>query len=206
MPHDHHDHSPIEIDEGMPEEAQVLSEALRELLIEKGLFTADDVTKQVAAMSKRTPGNGAAIVARAWTDPDYKSRLLSNGPSAAKEMGFDIGAAQLLVVENTPDVHNVIVCTLCSCYPVLLLGPSPEWYKSKNYRKRTVNEPRAVLKEFGTELPDSMEVRVHDSTADMRYMVLPERPQGTEDWTEEKLAELVNVDALIGVSTANSPV
>ena len=156
-------------------------------------------------MSKRKPGNGAAMVARAWLDSDYKDRLLRHGPSAAREMGFDIGAAQLLVVENTPKVHNVIVCTLCSCYPVMLLGPSPEWYKSKNYRKRTVNEPREVLKEFGTEIPSTKEVRVHDSTADMRYMVLPERPEGTEDWNAEQLAALVNVDSLIGVTTADSP-
>jgi nitrile hydratase subunit alpha len=204
MPHDHHDHSPIEIDEGRPEEAQVHAEALRELLIEKGLFTAEDMNNQVLAMSKRTPGNGAAIVARAWKDLDYKARLLSDGPAAAREMGFDIGPAQLLVVENTPDVHNVIVCTLCSCYPVLLLGPSPEWYKSKNYRKRTVSEPREILKEFGTELPHK-QVRVHDSTADMRYMVLPERPKDTEGWSEDKLAGLINVDSLIGVTEAKAP-
>jgi nitrile hydratase len=178
--------------------------ALRELLIEKGIFTAEDVRGAVEAMDSRTPENGARLVARAWLDPAFKERLLADGSAAAREMGFEVGALKLMVIENTPAVHNLIVCTLCSCYPRMLIGLPPAWYKSPAYRKRAVREPRAVLREFGTSIPESVEVRVHDSTADLRYMVLPLRPEGTEGWTEEQLMTLATRDSLIGVSVARS--
>ena len=179
--------------------------ALRELLIEKGLFTAEEEREAIAAMEARSPATGARIVARAWVDPAYRARLLADGRSAAEELGAEVTAAQLVVIENTPKVHNMVVCTLCSCYPRSVLGLPPAWYKSKDYRSRTVREPRAVLAEFGTVLAPEVEVRVHDSTADMRYLVLPLRPAGTEGMSEAELAELVNRDAMIGVAPALSP-
>ena len=147
-----------------------------------------------------TPALGAKIVARAWVDPAYKMRLLANGTEAIKEFGLDMGALHLVVVENTDKVHNMIVCTLCSCYPRAVLGLPPSWYKSREYRSRAVYEPRKVLAEFGTHLSGDTEVRVHDSTADMRYLVLPQRPKGTEHMTEDELAALVTRDSMIGVS------
>jgi nitrile hydratase len=174
--------------------------ALRELLISKDIFTADDVRRAVEAMDSRVPENGARLVARAWCDPAYKARLLADGSAAAREMGFDVGTLRLMVIENTPAVHNLVVCTLCSCYPRMLIGLPPAWYKSAAYRSRAVREPRAVLREFGTNIPDHVEVRVHDSTADMRYMILPLRPAGTEGWTEDRLVPLVTRDSLIGVA------
>jgi nitrile hydratase subunit alpha len=144
-------------------------------------------------------------VARAWVDPDYKQRMLTDGNAAAEEVGLDHGAYKLVVVENTPAAHNVIVCTLCSCYPRWLLGLPPDWYKSRSYRSRVVREPRAVLREFGLELPDSVTVRVHDSNADMRYLVLPLRPAGTQGWSEDRLATLATRDSMIGVALAAAP-
>jgi nitrile hydratase len=177
--------------------------AVRELLIEKQVFTADDVRRQVEDMDDRNAGRGAQMVARAWLDPAYKQRMLADGSRAAQEIGLDIGPLKLVVVENTPTVHNVIVCTLCSCYPRMLLGLPPDWYKSRNYRSRVVREPRAVLAEFGTEIPDDTQVRVHDSTADMRYLVAPMRPEGTENWSEAELARLVTRDSMIGIALAD---
>jgi nitrile hydratase len=174
--------------------------AVEELLILKGIVTAADVQRQVDAMDGRNYKRGAKMVARAWLDPAYKARVLANGSAAATELGLEVGPLRLIVVENTAKVHNVIVCTLCSCYPRMLLGIPPEWYKSRAYRSRTVREPRAVLVEFGTRLPDDVDIRVHDSTADMRYMVLPLRPRGTDGWNEERLAALVTRDSLIGVA------
>jgi nitrile hydratase subunit alpha len=174
--------------------------AVEELLILKGVVTADDVARQVAAMDARSYHRGAVMVARAWVDPAYKARMLANGSAAAEELGLEVGPLRLIVVENTPAIHNVIVCTLCSCYPRMLLGIPPEWYKSRAYRSRVVREPRAVLAEFGTPLSAAIEIRVHDSTADMRYMVLPMRPRGTDGWSEEQLATLVTRDSLIGVT------
>ncbi len=174
--------------------------AVRELLVEKGILTADQIRRQVEDMDSRTPLRGAKVVARAWTDPAYKARLLSEGNDAVEEVGLERGPYKLVVVENTPQVHNVIVCTLCSCYPRWLLGLPPDWYKSRNYRSRMVREPRRVLHEFGLELPDDVVVRVHDSTADMRYLVLPLRPAGTDGWSEERLAALVTRDTMIGVA------
>jgi nitrile hydratase len=174
--------------------------AVEELLILKGIVTPEDVQRQVDAMDQRNYKRGARMVARAWVDPAYRVRMLANGSAAAEELGLEVGPLRLIVVENTPAVHNIIVCTLCSCYPRMLLGIPPEWYKSRAYRSRAVREPRAVLAEFGTRLPEDVDVRVHDSTADMRYMVLPLRPRGTEGWDEERLARLVTRDSLIGVA------
>lgn len=172
--------------------------ALRELLLEAGVYTADEERDVIATMSGASPENGARIAARAWTDEAYRQRLLADGGAAIQELGYDLSPTEFTVMENTPAVHNVIVCTLCSCYPRALLGMSPAWYKSKEYRSRLVREPRAVLAEFGVELAEAVEVRVHDSTAELRYMVLPERPPGTEDWDEKRLAALVTRDSLIG--------
>lgn len=176
-----------------------LQAAVEELLVLKGVFTPEDVAREVAAMEARSYERGAKVVARAWVDPRYKARLLANASAAAEELGLEVGPLKLIVVENTPRVHNVIVCTLCSCYPRMLLGIPPEWYKSREYRSRVVREPRTVLEEFGTSIPDDVEIRVHDSTADMRYMVLPLRPPGTEGLAEDELASLVTRDSLIGV-------
>ena len=173
--------------------------AVEELLILKGVVTAADVDREVEAMASRSPARGARMVAHAWVDPDYKARALADGSAAAEELGLEVGPLRLIVVENTPEVHNVIVCTLCSCYPRTLLGIPPEWYKSRAYRSRVVRDPRTVLAEFGTRLPDGVRIRVHDSTADMRYLVLPMRPAGTEGWSEERLAGLVTRDSLVGV-------
>ncbi len=178
---------------------------MRELLIEKGILTADRIRRQVEDMDARTPARGAAVVARAWSDDGFRQRLLADGNAAIEELGLDRGPYKLVVLENTPSEHNVVVCTLCSCYPRWLLGLPPDWYKSRAYRSRVVSEPRAVLREFGLALPDHVTVRVHDSTADMRYLVVPRRPAGTEGWSEDRLAGLVTRDAMIGVAEARSP-
>jgi nitrile hydratase len=204
--HDHahpHPHQPDQDD--FATYHQRLEAAVRELLIAKGVFGADDLRRTVEVIDSQSPALGAKVVARAWVDPEYKARLLANGPAAVRELGIDMGSTQLVVVENTPPVHNLIVCTLCSCYPRPVLGLPPDWYKSKNYRSRAVREPRAVLKEFGTSIPDDVTVRVHDSTADMRYLVLPMRPAGTEGLDEAALAELVTRDSMIGVALPRQP-
>ena len=179
---------------------QLMEVSLRELLVEKGIVTEAQVAEEVEAMRKRGYERGSRVVARAWVDAEYKKRLLANGTKACEELGLEVPALKLLVVENTPAVHNAVVCTLCSCYPRMLLGIPPEWYKSRSYRSRMVREPRAVLAEFGLDIPDTVTIRVHDSTADMRYLVLPMRPAGTEGWSEERLASLVNRDSMIGVA------
>jgi nitrile hydratase len=179
---------------------QLMETSLRELLVEKGLVTDEQVNAEVAAMRARQPERGAKVVARAWMDPEYRKRLLANGTAACEELGVQIPALHLVVVANTPQVHNAIVCTLCSCYPRVLLGIPPDWYKSRNYRSRMVREPRLVLREFGLNIGESVQIRVHDSTADMRYMVLPMRPTGTEGWDEARLAGIVTRDSMIGVA------
>ncbi len=184
---------------------EVMAEALRELLIEKGVVTADEIRENLEFMDSRGVHLGARVVAKAWADPEYKKRLMENGTAAVGELNIPMGDVELVVVENTADVHNIIVCTLCSCYPRTILGLPPDWYKSRNYRSRVVNEPRAVLREFGTEIADSVAVRVHDSNADMRYLVLPARPEGTDGWSEERLAELVTRDCMVGVSLPKLP-
>lgn len=198
----HHDHShdPIEAPDTSNSDTALLADALRLVLIEKGVFSAQDVQDQLTLMEGRSDRNGAAMIARAWVDADYKAALLANGKEAAKTLGHDTKGTPLVVLENTEDVHNVVVCTLCSCYPVTLLGPSPEWYKSKAYRGRVVRDPRSVLREFGTDIGNGREVRVHDSTADMRYMILPKRPPETDHLSEAELAALVTRNGLIGVT------
>jgi nitrile hydratase len=175
--------------------------AIEKLLVERGVLTEQEIQDRISYMESRSPENGARLVARAWVDPEFKARLLSDTKAAAMELGIDASApVEFVVVENTPHVHNLIVCTLCSCYPRAILGRPPDWYKSFNFRSRAAKEPRAIMCEFGFEPPDGVEVVVHDSTADMRYMVLPMRPSGTEGMSEEELAELVTRDSLIGVS------
>ena len=183
----------------------LMADAIRDLLIEKGVIQAGDVREQLEFMDSRSKEIGAQIIARAWADSDFKERLLADGTEAIKEFEIPMLDAELIVVENTAEVHNIVVCTLCSCYPRTILGMPPDWYKSKTYRSRAVNEPRAVLKEFGTELADDVTVRVHDSNADMRYLVLSIRPEGTDGWSEAELAKLVSRDSMIGVSPARQP-
>jgi nitrile hydratase len=179
---------------------EALEEAFREMLVARGVLTEREVVDRVETMYARTAALGASVVARAWFDPEFKERLLADGSSAVRELGIEIGPLKLVVVANEPNVHNVVVCTLCSCYPRMLLGMPPDWYKSVTYRARVVREPRAVLAEFGLELPAETAVRVHDSTADMRYMVLPVRPGGAADLDEAACAALVSRDAMIGVA------
>ena len=200
--HDHsHDHQAV------PSDPTLRVKALESLLVEKGLVDRAALDALIDTYEHQVgPRNGARVVARAWTDSAYKERLLANGTAAIAELGYSgEQGADIRVVENTPKIHNVIVCTLCSCYPWPLLGLPPVWYKSAPYRSRTVIDPRGVLREFGTELPDEVEVRVWDSTAEERYLVLPERPEGTEKLTEEALAALVTRDAMIGVAKVPRP-
>jgi nitrile hydratase len=188
--------------------AAMRTKALESLLVEKGLISTDVIDAVVRAYEQDIgPLNGAKVVARAWVDADYKQRLLEDGTAAVADLGF--GGRQgvdMVVLENTPTVHNVVVCTLCSCYPWPVLGLPPSWYKSYAYRSRVVREPRAVLREFGLELPETVEIRVWDSNSDVRYMVLPERPAGTEHLGEAELAALVSRDAMIGVAKVQAPV
>jgi nitrile hydratase alpha subunit len=203
--HAHAAHAPIE-DGGELTYYEKLTWAIQSLLVEKSILTADEVRKQIEDMDSRTPALGAKVVARAWGDPAFKARLLANAKAAVAELGIDSGSSAVLVaVENTETVHNVVVCTLCSCYPRTLLGLPPDWYKSLNYRSRVVVDPRGVLREFGLELNPHVEVRVYDSTADMRYLVIPRRPSGTEQMSEEELASLVTRDSMIGVAEARTP-
>ncbi len=208
MPHDHLSPSghPYQPDDDTPLGYwQTMEIAVRELLVEKGVTTPAEIAAQIDAMEARSPADGAQIVVRAWTDAGFRDRLLADASEASREMGFDIGALRLIAVENTHDVHNVVVCTLCSCYPRNLLGIPPAWYKSRAYRSRTVREPRRVLAEFGLDLPVTVRVRVHDSTADMRYIVIPARPPGTGNLDRAALAQLVTRDSMIGVGLALSP-
>ena len=199
--HDHdHPHAPPQPDDKVHSYHQILSIALKELLIEKGVVTAAQVRQFIEKRDSITPANGAKVVARAWVDPAYRARLFQDGNAAAAELGFPITGTKLVAVENTADTHNVVVCTLCSCYPRDLLGLPPAWYKSRAYRARVVREPRAVLREFGTELSDDVALRVHDSTADIRFLVVPQRPAGTESLDEDALAALVTRDSMIGVA------
>ena len=198
--HDH-DHPHAEISEiGQPCYFDMLETALEELLIERRLIAPGEIRGQIDVLDSRTPALGAKIIARAWTDPAFRARLLADGRGACEEFGItfydDTG---LVVLENTATVHNLVVCTLCSCYPRPVLGLPPEWYKLKSYRARAVVAPRALLAEFGTVIPDDVEIRVADSTSALRFLVLPIRPTGTDDYTEEELAALVTRDAMIGV-------
>ena len=196
-----HDHPHAPITNGDEPAAASRARALEALLVEKGVIRREDVRRGIDWLVSRNPADGARVVARAWVDPEFKSRLLEDARAAALELGLDPGPSPVVVaVENTDTVHHVVVCTLCSCYPRGLLGPPPDWYKSLAYRSRTVADPRGVLKEFGVELDDDVEVRVLDSTADMRYLVIPRRPEGTQGLGEEELAALVTRDSMIGVA------
>lgn len=202
--HDHnhdHGHPHAEISQtGHPGFFEIMETAVRELLVERRLIGANEIRRQIEVLDSRTPALGAKVVARAWVDPEFRSRVLADGRAACEELGISFYDDTLLIVlENTDEVHNLIVCTLCSCYPRPVLGLPPDWYKLKPYRARAVSEPRAVLAEFGTIIPDDVEVRVSDSTSTVRYLVLPKRPEGTADYTEEQLAALVTRDAMIGV-------
>lgn len=207
--HDHeHDHAHTGVqtdDTSPPGRYELMTLAMKELLIEKGHITADQVRRGLETIDSWTPSRGAAVVARAWTDPAFKAQLLADGNAAVKQFAVDMGDAKLTVVESSDKVHNVIVCTLCSCYPRALLGLPPDWYRSKRYRARIVSEPRKVLAEFGTIVPDDVALRVHDSLADLRYLVLPRRPDGTAGWSEEKLASLVTRDHMVGVAVPSVP-
>ena len=197
-----HDHTPITSPAVAPGYYEVMETAMRELLVDKGIIKPSEIRRQIEVIDSRTPQLGAKVVARAWVDPDFRARLLANGREACEELGITFyDDTTLIVLENTATVHNLIVCTLCSCYPRPVLGLPPDWYKQKPYRARAVKEPRAVLAEFGTIIPGDVEIRVSDSTAIVRYLVLPRRPAGTEGRSEEELASLVTRDAMIGVAT-----
>jgi nitrile hydratase len=198
-PHDHDRTFQPDIEDTPPERYELMTYAIRELLIEGGHLTQEEIARAQEKIDAWDPGRGAEVVARAWTDADFKKRLLEDGNAALAELGIDAGDAKMTVVENTDSVQNAIVCTLCSCYPRAVLGLPPDWYRSKSYRSRVVVEPRQVLKEFGTDIPDDMTVRVHDSLADLRYLVLPRRPDGTEGWSEAQLAAIVTRDCMVGV-------
>jgi nitrile hydratase len=192
-------HPPQPDDVSPPGRYEVMILAMKDLLIEKGAVSADQIRRGFETLDSWEPSRGAQIVARAWTNPTFKKRLLEDGNAAVADFGI-VMEAHFTVVENTDTLQNVIVCTLCSCYPRAVLGLPPDWYRSKSYRSRVVVEPRQVLKELGTEIPDDMTIRVHDSSADLRYLVLPRRPAGTEDWSEEQLTSIITRDSMIGVA------
>src|SRR5258708_27747477 len=204
--HDHEDHQePLVIeDEQGNIEGQIIVDALQNLLVERNLVAPGEVRREIERIEAPGVHLGAKLVARAWVDDEYKARLLKDGKSAAAELGIAVGEAQLIVVENTPALHNLVCCTLCSCYPRSILGQPPSWYISKAYRARAVRDPRAVLAEFGLTVPDDVELRVHDSNADMRYLVLPERPASTQDMNEDELAAFITRDCMIGVAKAST--
>jgi hypothetical protein len=203
MSHDH-DHEPITTTADPPAADRV--RALADLLVERGIVTREEIRRRVDGLVSRTPADGARLVARAWVDDGFKQRLLADAREAALELDLDPGEAPVVVaLENTEDVHHMVVCTLCSCYPRALLGPPPDWYKSLPYRSRAISDPRGVLDEFGVTLDEGTEVRVVDSTADIRYLVVPRRPAGTDSLDEQALAGLVTRDSMIGVAHALSP-
>ncbi|HEX8680171.1 MAG TPA: nitrile hydratase subunit alpha [Chthoniobacterales bacterium] len=208
--HDHphpHPHAPLAKDDGPPGYYEIMETALRELLVERNMVGPGEIRRQIEVLDSRTPALGARVVARAWVNPDFRARLFANGRKACEEE-FGISFyddTELIALENTDKVHNLVVCTLCSCYPRPVLGLPPDWYKAKPYRARAVKEPRGVLAEFGTIIPDDVEIRVSDSTAVVRFLVVPRRPEGTENFTEEELAALVTRDAMIGVVPVELP-
>lgn len=204
--HDHehgHDHDRTfqpDIEDLEASRHELMTYAMKELLIERGYVTDEEIRQCQDKLESIEPSQGSRVIAKAWMDPDYKKRLLDDGNAALAEVGIDAGGAKMTVVENTDDVQNVVVCTLCSCYPRAVLGMPPDWYRSKAYRSRVVVEPREVLKEFGTTVPDDVTVRVHDSLADLRYLVIPRRPDGTDNWTEDQLAAIISRDCMVGVA------
>lgn len=200
-PYDHgHGH------DGPPTEHEILERALRELLIEKGVFPADALRKSYENSNLRGHEPAARIVARMWVDPEFKALALRDTRAAAEQLGIDVGMFDLDIMENTPQLHHVVVCTLCSCFHSQVVGDAPHWYKEREYRSRVAVNPRAVLAEFGTEIADDVDVRVVDSTAEVRFMVMPERPAGTEHMSEEQLAGLITQDSLIGVTRLAPPI
>ena len=200
MSHDHdHPHDRAK-DDGPPSEHEILSRALQELLEEKGVLTAEQVRRRMELFEAEFPQRGSRVIAHAWANPAFRKRLLADGKAACAEWGLDLEADRLIAVENTPRVHNVIVCTLCSCYPWPVLGLPPSWYKDPPYRARMVREPRTLLAEMGCPLPGDVEIRVWDSSAEVRYLVLPQRPAGTAGMAEAELAGLVTRDSMIGVA------
>jgi nitrile hydratase len=207
MMHDHPSVHPTQPDlEDAPcSEYQVMAQALEEILLAKGLITAEAMRQGIEAIDAPNPADGARLVARGWVDPAFEGRMLESVNAAAKELGLNLGQTPIHALKDTPQVHHVIVCTLCSCYPSVLLGEKPDWYKSRAYRARVVREPRTVLAEFGTHLPDNIEVRVQDSTAEHRYIVIPVRPEGTDGMSEAELAACVTRDCLIGVALPRAP-
>jgi nitrile hydratase len=186
-------------------ESELLAQAVEELLIERGIISSAALRRALEAADARSPADGARLVARCWVDPAFEQRMLASVNDAARELGLDIGPVQVRAVKDSERVHNVVVCTLCSCYPVGLLGASPDWYKSREYRSRVVREPRAVLAEFGTRIAPEVELRVHDSSADLRYLVIPLRPAGTAGMDERRLAALVTRDCMIGTALPRAP-
>ncbi|BCX16343.1 MAG: thiocyanate hydrolase subunit gamma [Geminicoccaceae bacterium] len=212
LDHEDHDHPPgqrhpfqPDLEDGPYTWHMALTDAIEQLLLAKGILRPEQIRRTLEDIDSKSPALGARLVARAWVDPAFKARLLADVNAAAAELGIDAGPIPIRAVECRPGEHHVVVCTLCSCYPRLLLGAAPDWYKARAYRSRVVREPRAVLAEFGLELGPEVAVVVHDSTAELRFMVLPERPAGTEGWDEERLAALVTRDCLIGVARPTVP-
>ena len=200
-----HDHPGVREDVGLGVRAS-RALAIHELLVEKGVIGEGEVDEMIEAVSKRVPSNGATLVAKAWSDSEFRTKLLEHPKETVIESGFvPEHNADIIVLENTPEVQHMVVCTLCSCYPTQLLGPPPDWYKSFSYRSRAVTEPRAVMSEFGLELDEETEVRVVDSNSELRFLVIPRRPDGTDNWSEEQLATLVNRNSMIGVAAATEP-
>ena len=200
--HDHHG-KPIKEDETGegPNQHHLMNLAMQELLQDQNLITADDIRSKIEKFEDDYPNRGAKVVAQAWTDADFMKRLLEDANPVIEDMGIDLEhASRIIAIENTAEVHNVIVCTLCSCYPRTLMGQPPTWYKSRSYRSRVIFEPRAVLKEFGTEIDDNVVIRTHDSNADMRYIVIPMRPGGTDNWSQEQLEAIISRDSLVGIT------
>ena len=200
--HDHHG-KPIKEDETGegPNQHHLMNLAMQELLQDQNLITADDIRSKIEKFEDDYPNRGAKVVAQAWTDADFMKRLLEDANPVIEDMGIDLEhASRIIAIENTAEVHNVIVCTLCSCYPRTLMGQPPTWYKSRSYRSRVIFEPRAVLKEFGTEIDDNVVIRTHDSNADMRYIVIPMRPGGTDNWSQEQLEVIISRDSLVGIT------
>jgi nitrile hydratase len=205
--HDHdHDHPHAPIGNDREPEAAARARALEELLVEKGVIDRESVRRRIDWLASSSPAVGARLVARAWLDPTFKARLLDDARAAALDAGLDPGPSpDVVALENTEAVHHLVVCTLCSCYPRALLGPPPDWYKSLPYRSRAVSDPRGVLEEFGVVLDENVELRVVDSTAEVRYLVVPRRPPGTDALEEDELAALVTRDSMIGVAQPRAP-
>ncbi|MGD9510832.1 MAG: nitrile hydratase subunit alpha [Geminicoccaceae bacterium] len=203
--HHHHPGKQPDLEDLPYTRLMALTDAVTDLLLAKGVFAADELRQVLETIDSRSPADGARLVAHAWVDDGFRARVLTDVNAAAAEIGVDAGGIPIRAVANDPGTHNVIVCTLCSCYPRLLLGPSPDWYKARAYRSRVVREPRAVLAEFGLELPPGKAVVVHDSTAELRYLVVPERPAGTEGWSETALAAIVTRDCMIGTAVPRVP-